>query len=97
LHSPSSRLDYNPGWRLCGEMRNMITVSLAVARAALMREESRGGHSRLDHAYYDDYWSEHNILISRDDDGEMTLQPQQVVTSEGLDELVEARKEAERV
>jgi len=97
LHSPSSRLDYNPGWRLCGEMRNMITVSLAVARAALMREESRGGHSRLDHAYYDDYWSEHNILISRDDDGEMTLQPQQVVTSDGLDELVEARKEAERV
>jgi succinate dehydrogenase/fumarate reductase iron-sulfur protein len=34
LHAPSARLDYNPGWRLCREVRNMITVSLAVARAS---------------------------------------------------------------
>jgi succinate dehydrogenase / fumarate reductase flavoprotein subunit len=97
LHSPSPRLDYNPGWRLCVELRQMITVSLAVARAALMREESRGGHSRLDHAYYDDYWAEHNIVISRGDDGEMELAPREVVRGDGLSQLVEARKEAERV
>jgi succinate dehydrogenase / fumarate reductase flavoprotein subunit len=75
----------------------MSTVSLAVARAAMMREESRGGHSRLDHAYYDDYWSQHNIVVSRDDDGEMTLEPRAVVTWDGLSQLIEARKEAERV
>ena len=97
LHAPSARLDYNPGWRLCREVRNMITVSLAVARAALMREESRGGHSRLDHAYYDDYWSEHNIVVSREEDGGMTLEPRDVVKADGLIGLVEARKEAERV
>ncbi|HEY2654857.1 MAG TPA: FAD-binding protein [Solirubrobacteraceae bacterium] len=97
LRSPSSRLDYNPGWRLCGEVRNMLTVSLAVARAALMREESRGGHSRLDHAHYDDYWAGHNIVVARGADGDMVLEPLEVVTSDRLSELVEARKEAERV
>jgi succinate dehydrogenase / fumarate reductase, flavoprotein subunit len=97
LHSPSSRPDYNPGWRLCAEMRNMITVSLAIARAALMREESRGGHSRLDHAHYDDYWAEHNIAIARDEDGEMELEPRERITFDELSELIEARMEAERV
>jgi succinate dehydrogenase / fumarate reductase flavoprotein subunit len=97
LHSPSNRLDYNPGWQLCREMRNMITVSLAVARAALMREESRGGHSRLDHPRYDEYWSDHNIVIRREDDDNMVLEPRDVVKLDSLSELVEARKEAERV
>ena len=97
LRSPSSRLDYNPGWRLCREVRNMVTVSLAIARAALMREESRGGHSRLDHARYDDYWAGHNIVVARGADGDMILEPREVVTSDPLSELVEARKEAERV
>ncbi len=96
LRAPSARLDYNPGWRLCREVRNMITVSLQIARAALMRAESRGAHSRLDHPRYDDYWSEHNILICGDG-GEMTLEARPVVTSDELTELVEARQEAERV
>jgi succinate dehydrogenase / fumarate reductase flavoprotein subunit len=96
LRAPSPRPDYNPGWRLCGEVRNMITVSLQIARAALMREESRGGHSRLDHPRYDEYWSDHNIVISGAG-GEMTLEAQPVVKWDGLTELVEARQEAERV
>jgi succinate dehydrogenase / fumarate reductase flavoprotein subunit len=96
LRAPSSRLDYNPGWRLCQEVRNMLCVSLQVARAALMREESRGGHSRLDHTGYDDYWGRHNIVIC-DEDGEMRLEARPVVTWDGLSELVEARREAEKV
>jgi succinate dehydrogenase / fumarate reductase flavoprotein subunit len=96
LRAPSSRPDYNPGWRLCREVRNMINLSLQVSRAALMREESRGGHSRLDFPRYDDYWSEHNIIISNDG-GAMALQAQPVVKWDGLTELVEARQEAERV
>ena len=63
LRAPSNRVDYNPGWQLCTEVKNMLTVSLMIARAALMREESRGGHSRLDHTGYSDYWGEHNIVI----------------------------------
>ncbi|MGH2835644.1 MAG: FAD-binding protein [Solirubrobacteraceae bacterium] len=96
LRAPSSRLDYNPGWQLCREVRNMLTVSLMIARGALMREESRGAHSRLDHTGYSDYWSEHNIVIHRAGEHEMTLTPTPVMKRDELEELVEARKEAEK-
>jgi succinate dehydrogenase / fumarate reductase flavoprotein subunit len=42
-----SRL-YNPGWHLSWDLRNLTTIAEAVARCALQREESRGGHTRLD-------------------------------------------------
>ena len=42
-----SRL-YNPGWHLSWDVRNMLMMAEAVARCALQREESRGGHTRLD-------------------------------------------------
>jgi succinate dehydrogenase flavoprotein subunit len=96
LRAPSDRVDYNPGWQLCTEVKNMLTVSLMVARAALMREESRGGHSRLDHTGYSDYWGEHNIVIHSDGDKDMSLTPTPVVKRDELAELVEARKESEK-
>ena len=75
LKSPSNRLDYNPGWQLCREIKNMLTVSLMIARGALMREESRGGHSRLDSRDYSDYWSENNIVVHSEGDKDMVLTP----------------------
>jgi succinate dehydrogenase / fumarate reductase, flavoprotein subunit len=39
---------YNPGWHLALDLRNMLVVSECVARAALERTESRGGHTRDD-------------------------------------------------
>ncbi|HLA17483.1 MAG TPA: fumarate reductase/succinate dehydrogenase flavoprotein subunit [Candidatus Limnocylindrales bacterium] len=39
---------YNPAWNLVFELRNLLTVSEAVARSAVARTESRGAHSRLD-------------------------------------------------
>ncbi|MGW0588007.1 fumarate reductase/succinate dehydrogenase flavoprotein subunit [Streptosporangium sp. NPDC002607] len=39
---------YNPGWHLALDLRNMLLVSECVAKAALLREESRGGHTRDD-------------------------------------------------
>ncbi len=96
LKAPTNRLDYNPGWQLCREVRNMLTVSLMIARGALMREESRGGHSRLDHTGYSDYWGEHNIIVHRDGEHDMTLTPTPVVKRGELEDLVESRKEAEK-
>ena len=96
LRAPSNRLDYNPGWQLCREVKNMITVAQMIARGALMREESRGAHSRLDHTGYSDYWGEHNIVISREGEHDMELVPTPVLKRDELGELVEARKEAER-
>ena len=96
LKAPSSRLDYNPGWQLCREVKNMLTVSHMIARGALMREESRGAHSRLDHTGYSEHWGEHNIVVRRDGEHDMTLTPTPVVKRDELNELVEARKEAEK-
>jgi succinate dehydrogenase / fumarate reductase flavoprotein subunit len=96
LKSPSSRLEYNPGWRLCREIKNMLTVSLMIARGALLREESRGGHSRLDFTDYSDYWAENNIVVSSAGGFDMELTPTPVFKRDELSELVEARKESEK-
>jgi succinate dehydrogenase / fumarate reductase flavoprotein subunit len=89
--APSPRPDYNPGWQLCQELRNMTTVSLMIAKAALLREESRGGHSRLDFPAYDEYWAEHNI-VQRGSGPDIELIPTPVLKKDDLTELVEARK-----
>jgi succinate dehydrogenase / fumarate reductase, flavoprotein subunit len=47
---------YNPGWNLAIDMRNMLLVSECVAKAALTRTESRGGHTRDDHPGMDSSW-----------------------------------------
>ncbi|MFI9719046.1 fumarate reductase/succinate dehydrogenase flavoprotein subunit [Streptomyces sp. NPDC052396] len=47
---------FNPGWHLALDLRNMLLVSECVARAALEREESRGGHTRDDHPAMDRRW-----------------------------------------
>jgi succinate dehydrogenase / fumarate reductase, flavoprotein subunit len=96
LKSPSNRVDYNPGWQLCSEIKNMLTVSLMIARGALLREESRGGHSRLDFTGYSDYWAENNIVVSSAGGLDMDLTPTPVFKRDELSELVEARKESEK-
>ncbi|QBJ94803.1 fumarate reductase/succinate dehydrogenase flavoprotein subunit [Rhodococcus sp. ABRD24] len=47
---------FNPGWHLALDLRNMVLVSECVARAALMRTESRGGHTRDDYPSMDADW-----------------------------------------
>jgi succinate dehydrogenase / fumarate reductase flavoprotein subunit len=40
---------FNPGWHLAVDLRNMLRVSRCIAMAALARHESRGGHTRDDY------------------------------------------------
>jgi len=47
---------FNPGWHLALDLRNMLLVSECVAKAALIRTESRGGHTREDHPVMDADW-----------------------------------------
>ncbi|MGW2815048.1 fumarate reductase/succinate dehydrogenase flavoprotein subunit [Streptomyces sp. NPDC001415] len=53
---------FNPGWHLALDLRNMLLVSECVARAALERTESRGGHTREDWPGMDRAWRRVNLL-----------------------------------
>ncbi|MGW1253996.1 fumarate reductase/succinate dehydrogenase flavoprotein subunit [Streptomyces sp. NPDC002513] len=53
---------FNPGWHLALDLRNMLLVSECVARAALERTESRGGHTREDFPAMDRAWRRVNLL-----------------------------------
>ncbi len=94
VHVPAGGRAFNPGWDLCQELHNLLTCAEAVARAALLREESRGAHSRLDFPGYDDYWGKHNIVVAGGPDG-MTVEPRPVVEAGELEPLVAARKAQE--
>jgi succinate dehydrogenase / fumarate reductase flavoprotein subunit len=58
---------FNPGWHLALDLRNMLLVSECVARAALERTESRGGHTREDHPAMERTWRRINLLCQLTD------------------------------
>ena len=60
---------YNPGWHLALDLRNMLLVSESIAKAALARQESRGGHTRDDFPTTDPDWGTKNLVVSLDADG----------------------------
>ncbi|MFB4300727.1 fumarate reductase/succinate dehydrogenase flavoprotein subunit [Actinomadura sp. NTSP31] len=53
---------YHPGWHLSLDLRNMLLVSEAVAKAALERQESRGGHTRDDYPQMSAEWRKVNLV-----------------------------------
>ncbi|HYK98219.1 MAG TPA: FAD-binding protein, partial [Candidatus Acidoferrales bacterium] len=58
---------YNPSWHLALDLRTMLDVSEAVTRSALMREESRGGHTRDDFPKPDPAWAKKNVVTTLKD------------------------------
>ena len=54
---------YNPGWHLALDLRNMLIVSECIAKAALEREESRGGHTRNDFPGPREEWGKKNLVL----------------------------------
>jgi succinate dehydrogenase / fumarate reductase flavoprotein subunit len=59
---------YNPGWHLALDLRNILLIAECVARAALEREESRGGHTRDDYPQMSPEWRKVNLICSLDGD-----------------------------
>ena len=55
---------FNPGWHLALDLRNMLLVSECVAKAALIRTESRGGHTREDHPVMDADWRKQLLVCN---------------------------------
>jgi succinate dehydrogenase / fumarate reductase flavoprotein subunit len=69
---------FNPGWHLALDLRNMLLVSECVARAALLRTESRGGHTRDDHPSMDPAWRRKLLVCATDGDGVTVTEREQV-------------------
>src|SRR5436309_1704690 len=61
--SVTGNREYNPGWHTALDLQNLLTVSEIVARAALERKESRGGHFRDDLPEKDPAYARFNILV----------------------------------
>src|SRR5487761_803407 len=67
---------YNPGWHQALDLRNMLLVAECVARAALERQESRGGHARDDYPQMSPEWRKVNLICSLEGDQvQITRQP----------------------
>ncbi len=77
---------FNPGWHLALDLRNMLLVSECVARAALLRQESRGGHTRDDYPTMDPTWRQKLLVCSGTGDGPVKVEEQ--ATSTMRDDLI---------
>ena len=55
---------FNPGWHLSLDLENMLLVSESIAKSALVREESRGGHTRNDFPTMDKKWRPKHVINS---------------------------------
>ena len=86
-------LGYNPGWHTALELKHMITVAEAIARAALERKESRGGHFREDFPEKNATLGKVNTNIKKDADGRMTIrQIAQKEMREDLQQVIDEMK-----
>lgn len=85
--------EYNPGWHTALDLNHLLTVSEAVARAALERKESRGAHFRDDHPNKDEQYAKFNIVLRKGADGAMQVAREPLPPmSEELKAIIEEMK-----
>ncbi|MFQ5702320.1 MAG: FAD-binding protein, partial [Acidobacteriota bacterium] len=65
--------EFNAGWHTALDLRNLLTVAEAVARAGRERRESRGAHFREDIPVKDETEARINIIIRKGSDGSMQV------------------------
>ena len=61
----SGHREYHAGWHTALDLRNLLTVSEAVARSAIERKESRGGHFREDYPDKGAEFGTVNIMVKQ--------------------------------
>jgi succinate dehydrogenase / fumarate reductase, flavoprotein subunit len=74
----SGNREYNPGWHTALDLNPLLTVSEAIARSALARRESRGGHFRDDYPEKDPAYAKFNVVTFRGERGAMQLRREAV-------------------
>ncbi len=65
--------EYNPGWHTALDLEHLLTVSEAIARCAIERKESRGGHFREDYPEKSKEFATINLAVHKAADGTMQL------------------------
>ena len=65
--------EFNPGWHTALDLKNLLMVSEAIARAALERKESRGAQFREDYPNKDERYAKVNTMTSKAPDGSMQI------------------------
>jgi succinate dehydrogenase / fumarate reductase flavoprotein subunit len=69
----SGHREYHAGWHTALDLRNLLTVSEAIARSAIERKESRGGHFREDYPEKVAEFGSINIMVKQGGRGELQL------------------------
>jgi succinate dehydrogenase / fumarate reductase flavoprotein subunit len=62
---------YNAAWHEALDLRSLLITAEAVTRAALVRQESRGAHTRVDCPGEREEWQAANVIVRRGMDGRM--------------------------
>ena len=89
VSAPGNR-EYNPGWHTALDLHPLLVVSEAVARAGLLRRESRGAQFRDDYPQKDEHFGKVIIRAAKGADGEMVVEEMPVEPmSDELTRLVE--------
>jgi succinate dehydrogenase / fumarate reductase flavoprotein subunit len=83
--------EYNPGWHTALDLHNLLTVSEAITRSAIIRKESRGGHFRDDFPSKVEKFGKVNLAVSKSADGQMDVKEAPI--PEMPDELKQIIKE----
>jgi succinate dehydrogenase / fumarate reductase, flavoprotein subunit len=65
--------EYNPGWHTALDLKNLLTASEAITRAALERKESRGAQFRDDYPGKNEQFAKVNMMIAKAADGSMQV------------------------
>jgi succinate dehydrogenase / fumarate reductase flavoprotein subunit len=89
----SGNREYNPGWHTAIDLHNLLTISEAIATAALERRESRGAQFRDDYPAKSDEFSTFNIVLTRGEGGAMQLSRETIAPMPAeLKQVVEENK-----
>ena len=85
--------DFNPGWHTALDLKNLLTVSEAITRAALERRESRGAQFRDDYPEKSAEFSKVNTIVWKDEAGRMQIRCDSIPTMrEDLQKVIEEMK-----
>jgi succinate dehydrogenase / fumarate reductase flavoprotein subunit len=69
----SGHREYHAGWHTALDLRNLLAVSEAIARSAIERRESRGGHFREDFPDKGAEFGASNVMVKQGSGGAMQV------------------------